>query len=280
MALFPLDRRYLLSALVLPPLCWPATRAIAQSSSDLQPLMQPAEKTKAAYLARARALRDQAVKEGDQAYGAVVVRDGVIVGEGRNYVVLHSDPTAHAELLAVRDAARRLNKKGSFRLRRVFHGNAMPDVPGGALLGAHSPLSQRKYACRRRCSEACLLSRRPASIPCGTLNSEASHSADSIMNARDETPAIGAIMPDGSIYAGISPDTGQAMYSASNDAPRSLNFNETVLFTLNLRAHGHHDWRSPHQGRADPSVRAPHCHRRVRYLRFGSRQLVLVIDAQ
>ena len=56
--------------------------------------MQPAEKTKAGYLARARALRDQAVKEGDQAYGAVVVRDGVIVGEGRNYVVLHSDPTA------------------------------------------------------------------------------------------------------------------------------------------------------------------------------------------
>jgi tRNA(Arg) A34 adenosine deaminase TadA len=73
--------------------------------------MQPAEKTKAGYLARTRALRDQAVKEGDQAYGAVVVRDGVIVGEGRNYVVLHSDPTAHAELLAVRDAARRLNKR-------------------------------------------------------------------------------------------------------------------------------------------------------------------------
>src|SRR5262249_46009635 len=41
----------------------------------------------------------------DQAYDAVVVRDGIIVGEGRNYVVLQSDPTAHAELLAVRDAA-------------------------------------------------------------------------------------------------------------------------------------------------------------------------------
>ena len=41
----------------------------------------------------------------------MVVRDGIIVGEGRNYVVLQSDPTAHAELLAVRDAARRLNKR-------------------------------------------------------------------------------------------------------------------------------------------------------------------------
>jgi guanine deaminase len=83
----------------------------AQSGSDVQPLAQPAEKTKAGFLARARELRDQAVKEGDQAYGAVVVRDGVIVGEGRNYVVLHSDPTAHAELLAVRDAARRLKRR-------------------------------------------------------------------------------------------------------------------------------------------------------------------------
>lgn len=32
-------------------------------------------------------------------------------GEGRNYVVLHSDPTAHAELLAVRDATRRLGTR-------------------------------------------------------------------------------------------------------------------------------------------------------------------------
>ena len=111
MSFFRPDRRFLLSALVLPPLCWRGTPAIAQTGSEPQPLIQPSEKTKAGYLARARALRDQAVKEGDQAYGAVVVRDGVIVGEGRNYVVLHSDPTAHAELLAVRDAARRLNKR-------------------------------------------------------------------------------------------------------------------------------------------------------------------------
>ena len=56
-------------------------------------------------------MKDEAVRAGDQAYGAVVVRDGVIVGEGRNYVVLQSDPTAHSELLAVRDAARRLGTR-------------------------------------------------------------------------------------------------------------------------------------------------------------------------
>ena len=109
------DRRLLLSGLSFVPFVGllRATPAAAQSGTGaaLPPIVQPAEKTKAAYLARARVLRDQAVKEGDQAYGAVVVRNGVIVGEGRNYVVLQSDPTAHSELLAVRDAARRLGTR-------------------------------------------------------------------------------------------------------------------------------------------------------------------------
>ena len=106
-------RRILLSTLLLAPLPLLARsqKAIAQTASGASPIVQPSEKTKAGFLARARALRDQALSEGDQGYGAVVVREGVIVGEGRNYVVLHSDPTAHAELLAVRDAARRLKSR-------------------------------------------------------------------------------------------------------------------------------------------------------------------------
>jgi tRNA(Arg) A34 adenosine deaminase TadA len=101
------DRRHLLTILGLAPFIG-TMRATPAAAQPVPPIAQPAERTKAAFLARARALRDQAVREGDQAYGAVVVRDGVIVGEGRNYVVLHTDPTAHSELLAVRDAARRL----------------------------------------------------------------------------------------------------------------------------------------------------------------------------
>jgi len=105
-------RRTLLSAMFIAPISGMCTASLcAQTSTVFPPLVQPQEKTKAGFLARARAMRDQAVSEGDQAYGAVVVRDGIVVGEGRNYVILQSDPTAHAELLAVRDAARRLKSR-------------------------------------------------------------------------------------------------------------------------------------------------------------------------
>ena len=99
-------RRTFVAALAAVPL-----GAMLRASPAVAQIVQPTKKTKAGFLARARALRDQAVREGDQAYGAVVVRDGIIVGEGRNYVILESDPTAHAELLAVRDAARRLKTR-------------------------------------------------------------------------------------------------------------------------------------------------------------------------
>ena len=41
-------------------------------------------------------------------FGAVVVQEGVVVGTGRNRVVLDRDPTAHAEILAIREAAQHL----------------------------------------------------------------------------------------------------------------------------------------------------------------------------
>ena len=42
-------------------------------------------------------MRDEAVRAGDQAYGAVVVKDGRIVGFGPSRVVQKKDGTAHAE---------------------------------------------------------------------------------------------------------------------------------------------------------------------------------------
>jgi tRNA(Arg) A34 adenosine deaminase TadA len=46
-------------------------------------------------------------------FGAVVVKDGRIVGEGWNQVTSANDPTAHAEIVAIREAARHL---GTFSL--------------------------------------------------------------------------------------------------------------------------------------------------------------------
>ena len=46
--------------------------------------------------------------KGDQAYGAVIVRDGIIVGQSWSRAVLDTDPTGHAEMSAIRDAAARL----------------------------------------------------------------------------------------------------------------------------------------------------------------------------
>lgn len=60
---------------------------------------------------RAEALRDEALRAGDQPYGAVVLRGAVIVGAAPSRVVTATDPTAHAEMEALRDAARRLRTR-------------------------------------------------------------------------------------------------------------------------------------------------------------------------
>lgn len=53
---------------------------------------------------RAIALSAEAAAQGGGPFGAVVARDGRILGEGRNQVVPGRDPTAHAEVTAIRAA--------------------------------------------------------------------------------------------------------------------------------------------------------------------------------
>lgn len=58
-------------------------------------------------MARALALAQAAAEEGEVPVGAVVVRDEVLLGEGYNRPIISADPTGHAEINALRDAAAR-----------------------------------------------------------------------------------------------------------------------------------------------------------------------------
>jgi tRNA(Arg) A34 adenosine deaminase TadA len=109
----------------------------------------PARAAQGEFARRAMELRDEAARAGDQPFGAVVVKNGQIVGEAPSRVVRARDPTAHAEMEAIRDAARKLGTRnlsgcdlyGSSRacrmceaaaywagIARLFHGE---DAAGG-----------------------------------------------------------------------------------------------------------------------------------------------------
>ncbi|WP_413991776.1 nucleoside deaminase [Labrys okinawensis] len=61
------------------------------------------------FMRRALALSRQALdKAGTEPFGAVVVLDGAIVGEGLNHSLAHFDPTSHSEVEAIRNACHRL----------------------------------------------------------------------------------------------------------------------------------------------------------------------------
>jgi tRNA(adenine34) deaminase len=61
------------------------------------------------FMRHALALAGEAAALGEVPVGAVLVKDGEVVGEGFNHPISASDPTAHAEIVALRDAARRLD---------------------------------------------------------------------------------------------------------------------------------------------------------------------------
>jgi len=66
-----------------------------------------------AYMRRALELAQRARQEGEVPVGCVVVQDGKIVGEGWNRPIAAADPTAHAEIQAMRAAATAI---GNYRL--------------------------------------------------------------------------------------------------------------------------------------------------------------------
>lgn len=123
--------------------------ALALGGAGAAAAATPSDTDRARLMARAVELRRIAVERGDQAFGAVVARDGQVVGEGISAVLTTPDPTAHGEVQAIRDAARRLGTPRltgcelytTFRpcpmceaaaywagIARIVHGEAMTDA--------------------------------------------------------------------------------------------------------------------------------------------------------
>ena len=100
-------RTWLRSLGLLPVLALPAAHAAASN----EPIVQPHDATPQSFMQRAFEMQQLAIDTGDQGYGAMLVRDGRVVGQAPSRVIVNGDPTAHAETEAIRDTARRLGTR-------------------------------------------------------------------------------------------------------------------------------------------------------------------------
>jgi tRNA(adenine34) deaminase len=83
---------------------------VSSTNADAEPLARPGD---GAFMARALEQARLAALRGEVPVGAVLVRDRRLLVEGHNRTVGDADPTAHAEMVVLRRAARR---QGDFRL--------------------------------------------------------------------------------------------------------------------------------------------------------------------
>lgn len=90
------------------------------------------------YMREALAEAELAAREGDVPVGCVLVRDGEIIARAHNHRQRAQDPTAHAELLALREASQQI---GSFRMIGVTAYVTLEPCPmcAGALVNARVP---------------------------------------------------------------------------------------------------------------------------------------------
>jgi tRNA(Arg) A34 adenosine deaminase TadA len=103
------------------------------SASDRAPeIVQPRTAGREGFMERAFEMRRRAIERGDQPYGAIIVKEGRIVGEGVSAVVTDNDPTAHAEMQAIRDAARRLGARDLTGCEMYGTSRACPMCEAGA----------------------------------------------------------------------------------------------------------------------------------------------------
>ena len=95
-------------------------------------IVQPRAPGREGFMERAFEMRRRSIERGDQPYGAVIVRGALIVGEGVSAVVTDNDPPAHAEMQAIRDAARRLATRDLSGCEMYGTSRACPMCEAGA----------------------------------------------------------------------------------------------------------------------------------------------------
>ncbi len=91
------------------------------------------------WMRRALALAARAEVEGEVPVGAVIVRDGVVLGEGWNQPIGQRDPTAHAEILALRAAGL---QAGDYRLGGATLYVTLEPCPMCAAACAHARIAR------------------------------------------------------------------------------------------------------------------------------------------
>ena len=104
------------------------------------------------FMGEALRLAREAAAGGDVPVGCVIVRDGEIIGRGRNRREADSDATAHAEVEAIREACARL---GSWRLRGCTLYVTLEPCPmcAGAIINAR--VEEVRYGAREEKSGCC-----------------------------------------------------------------------------------------------------------------------------
>ena len=107
--------------------------------------MLPSQVTHEHYMSEALSLAREALAAGEVPVGALVVHEGRIRGRGRNSPIALADPTAHAEILALREAAKAM---GNYRLEgATLYVTMEPCVMcAGALV--HARIARLVFGCR------------------------------------------------------------------------------------------------------------------------------------
>jgi len=82
----------------------------------------------------------------------------------------------------------------------------------------------------------------------GVSHDEAAAIAKQTLTSRGvKQPEPGDVMPDGTKFAGISPETHKPLYTTPADAPQLMSLRDAESYAQTLEDHGHKDWRLPSQ---------------------------------